>query len=542
MSAIVSELSQPTPHGPVRHQAVVIGGGLAGLTAAYELLQNGVIPVVLEASDRVGGFLAPLTVTDEQGKVMEFDAGAESFSTRSTAVADLVAELGLETTAPSGATAWCFPASGEPFPLPTAGVLGIPSDWSAPDLVRALGPEAIDRARADEWLNTGVGDRSNLAAFVASRMGPEVVDRLVRPIAGGVHSTDPEKLDCTVIHPNFWEIFERAGSLSGAVAQVRAAAPAGSAVRGITGGLHRIPTSLRDRITAGGGSVLCNTSATSLAQIGDGWLVDVTTQDGELSQVLADRVVVATPANRALELLRSAGVVTDQEALTAPRGTDISLVTLVVDSAELAHTRPRGSGALIAPGGVIAAKGTTHANVKWEWVADRLAAGRSASGSARLAAGHSVAQAGRSVAGASRSVVGMEAQKGEISAHSPATTNLLGSDPNLVRFSYGRHGDSQVFTDQELAAVAARDFELVYGPLSAEGFRILQTHVVRWPDALAPVTPALKELSTRVHAQVDELPGLVVTGAWASGTGLAAVIPHARNSVEYMLSKFRKLQ
>lgn len=483
---------------PSTAQAVVIGGGLAGLTAAYELTKNGVIPVVLEASDRVGGFLAPLEITDASGTDYAFDAGAESFSTRSTAVTELVSELGLDTVSPSGATAWCFPALGEPFPLPAAGVLGIPSDWNAKDLERALGREGVERARADEWLNTGVGDRSNLAAFVATRMGAEVVDRLVRPIAGGVHSTDPEKLDCTVIHPNFWEIFEQAGSLSGAVAQIRAAAPAGSAVRGIKGGLHRIPSTLRDRIVAGGGLVSTRTAATSLEHTPAGWQVTVTSPAGESSEIVADQVVLAAPADKALGLLRTAGIVSEQEAETAPRGTDISLVTLVVDCFELVDSPPRGSGALIAPGGDVSAKGTTHANVKWEWVTEQIT------------------ETGRE--------------------------NKFGDGPNVIRFSYGRHGDTDVFTDQQLADMAATDFEKVYGPINHNDFTILQTHVVRWPNALAPVTPALKDLSSRVRARVDATNGIAVTGAWVSGTGLAAVIPHARNSTREMVSKFRKLQ
>ena len=36
-------------------RVVVIGGGLAGLSAAHELRNRGIRPVVFEASDRLGG-------------------------------------------------------------------------------------------------------------------------------------------------------------------------------------------------------------------------------------------------------------------------------------------------------------------------------------------------------------------------------------------------------------------------------------------------------------------------------------------------------
>jgi len=493
-------------------QAVVIGAGISGLVAAYRLTQAGVTPLVLEASEQVGGFLAPLRVTGASGATYEFDAGAESFSTRSTAVIDLVSELGLTTTAPSGGSAWCFPAHGEPFPLPKAGILGIPSSWDAPDLLRALGPEAIERAKADEWMSTGVGDRSNLAAFVASRMGQDVVDKLVGPIAGGVHSTDPTKLDVTAIHPDFWRIFNEAGSLAGAVAQIRDSAPAGSAVLGVVGGLHRITSTLRERIAAAGGTFALGTRVQSLTQVvsqelvqdlapapnqtQSGWQVGVTGQGGESSEIRADRVILAVPAETALTLLSSAGIVADSEAQQAPRGTDISLVTLVVDSPALAQGQPRGTGALIAAGGPIAAKGTTHASVKWQWVRDLVAPTSAAAD--------------------------------------------FGAGPNVIRFSYGRHGDTAVFTDDELAALAARDFELVYGG-GAEGnalgdYRIVATHVVRWPAALPPVTPQLRALAKAVTERVEQMPGLAVTGSWVSGTGLAATIPHAQSAVAALLA------
>ena len=69
---------------------VVIGGGVAGLAVAHDLARAGVRVVLLEAADELGGLL-------RRGRVagIDIDLGAESFATRTDAVARLVADAGL---------------------------------------------------------------------------------------------------------------------------------------------------------------------------------------------------------------------------------------------------------------------------------------------------------------------------------------------------------------------------------------------------------------------------------------------------------------
>jgi protoporphyrinogen oxidase len=63
------------------HPVVIIGGGPAGLTAAYELVKQGVRPVVLEKADKVGGL-----ARTETYKGFRFDMGGHRFFTKSEAV------------------------------------------------------------------------------------------------------------------------------------------------------------------------------------------------------------------------------------------------------------------------------------------------------------------------------------------------------------------------------------------------------------------------------------------------------------------------
>ncbi|MEQ8469313.1 NAD(P)/FAD-dependent oxidoreductase [Coleofasciculus sp. E1-EBD-02] len=59
------------------HPVVIIGGGPAGLTAGYELLKQGIKPIVLEKADKVGGISRTETYKDYR-----FDIGGHRFFTK----------------------------------------------------------------------------------------------------------------------------------------------------------------------------------------------------------------------------------------------------------------------------------------------------------------------------------------------------------------------------------------------------------------------------------------------------------------------------
>ena len=105
----------------------IIGAGLAGLTAAYEL--NKLSPEdskpkidVYEATDRIGGKLH--TVAFEGGPT---DMGAEAFMARRKDAVDFFTELGLEDSLvePSGLRSLVW-VDGEARQLPNGGIMGIP--------------------------------------------------------------------------------------------------------------------------------------------------------------------------------------------------------------------------------------------------------------------------------------------------------------------------------------------------------------------------------------------------------------------------------
>jgi oxygen-dependent protoporphyrinogen oxidase len=304
----------------------VIGGGVAGLVVALRLAQAGRRVTLLEATDRLGGQLAPQRIDG-----VELDAGAESFATRGTAVTALLTELGLDgdIVAPQGGPAWLHRARG-PVPLPAAGLLGIPANPLAPDVVRAIGLAGAWRARLDGILPRAVGvDATTLGELVAARMGRAVLDGLVAPVARGVYSREPGDLALAVVAPTLLERLREHGSLAAAVRGLRANAPAGSLVASLRGGMFRLADALADACRRSG------------VDIRTGVRID----DVPPGAVLA----AATPGT--------------------PPGQPITVVTLVVRT-PLLDDAPRGTGVLVAPGSGVEARALTHLTAKWEWIAE----------------------------------------------------------------------------------------------------------------------------------------------------------------------------
>ena len=224
--------------------AIVVGGGIAGLVVARRLARGGMRVTLLEPSDRLGGQIAPLRVAG-----IDLDAAAESFATRGGVVADLADELGLagDLIVPSPSPAWLHRADGTSVPLPAAGVLGIPGHPLAADVVRTIGRPAAWRAALDRVLPRSVGrDAASLGDLVRARMGRGVADGLVAPIVRGVHSREPDALPVESASPRLRAELAAHGSLAAAVRSLRAQAPAGSQVGGIRGGMHRLVAALAD--------------------------------------------------------------------------------------------------------------------------------------------------------------------------------------------------------------------------------------------------------------------------------------------------------
>lgn len=517
-------------------RVIVIGGGVAGLVAARACAIGGADVVILESGSDCGGSVARADVAG-----LALDAAAESFATRGGTVERLLAELDLTSRIewPNAAGAWLRLAD-RTVPMPKGGLLGIPIDPLADDVVAAIGPDAARRAQRDldePAVGVTVDDSRTLGALVRERMGDAVLDRLVAPVVTGIYATDPDELDLDAIAPGLREAFAGTGSLARAVRRLRqsggpgsptpktattdrASVPAAAAVRpgsaagGLRGGMWTLVDALLADLRARGVLLEASTAATALTVRADGsWDVAVAarpaprqgilgeTQDdttglteNPLSQrsdaregtLRADAVIVATDGPTAMRLLASGG---DAASLAVLRGiawpepVRVDLATLVLDASAL-DAAPRGTGLLVADDAdsaddAVAAKALTHSTAKWSWLAETAGDGR-----------------------------------------------------HVVRLSYGRPGapnPAAALDDAQLRERALRDASALLGvPLSADQVAGFARRTWLYPRSLAAAGQAARVRAVR--QAVTATPGLEVTGAWVAGTGLASVIPDAQDA------------
>jgi len=348
----VPEMASPSGAVHVRSVAV-IGGGIAGLAAAYDLAAAGCAVTVLESTDRVGGKL-------RMGEVggIQVDLGAEAILARRPEALDLVRDIGLADTIehPRTTSAAIWTHGGLRTMPPT--VMGIPADL---DQLMATGIVT----RPPERSIVPVPDHDvSVASFVAQRLGPDVVDRLIEPLLGGVYAGHADRLSLRATAPQIAALgADLVAGAEDALAE-RAGQPASPVFFAPTGGVGTLPQSI---VEAGGFDVRTDTTVRAVERTSTGWRLTIgpTTQI-ELLDV--DAVVVAAPAPAAARLLsdvapRAAFALADIEYAS------VALVTFLLEGA----TEPGGSGFLVPPVDGASIKGATYSSSKWQWSHDAAA-------------------------------------------------------------------------------------------------------------------------------------------------------------------------
>lgn len=339
-------------------RVAVVGGGLSGLTAAYQLrreLPDATI-TLHEASGSVGGALE--TVDFPSGPV---ELGAEAFIGRRPEARDLVEELGLsESLRRPGGPGSAILTGGTLVPVPTGTMMGLPSDVDA--LSGVLGAEERAVAAHEETLplDWRPGGDVSLGALIAERFGPAVVTRLVDPMLGGVYAAPSAGLGLRSVVPGLADALDRgAPSLTAAVRDLLGAGTGGPAFATFGDGYRELVGAL---VESSGARVRLKSECTSVDRAGERYSVTVRSDRGMATQEV-DLVVVAVPVPRAVPLLTGTeGLGTALSELSGIRTASSALVALEIGrSSDLPHH----SGVLVATDESVPFKAMTFSSRKW---------------------------------------------------------------------------------------------------------------------------------------------------------------------------------
>jgi oxygen-dependent protoporphyrinogen oxidase len=283
---------------------VVIGGGIAGLAAAYRLSRE--MPearvTLLEATARLGG---KIVTEREDGFVVE--GGPDSFLASKPRGVGLCQELGLgaslQGVTPQPRRAYVL-SRGELHDLPE-GLSGLVPTRLAP-LVRSrlLSPAGKARVALDYLLpaSRAIGDES-LGAFIRRRLGAEAWERLVEPLMAGIYAADGDRLSLAATFPQLRQAErEHGGLIRGVLAGRRATATepaAPSAFLTPESGLDLLVTALAGQLRERGARVRLEAPVASIARERESYHVRLA--DG--ATLPTDAVILATPAFVAADLL-----------------------------------------------------------------------------------------------------------------------------------------------------------------------------------------------------------------------------------------------
>ena len=483
-------------------RTAIIGGGIAGLAAAYELEQarrtdKNIEYTLFEARARLGGSLASEIV---DGAVLE--RGPDSFLTEKPAAAELCRELGLggELVPSNDADRKTYiVVHNRLIPLPDGLMFLVPTKliptaltrlFSLPTKIR-MGLELLHPPRPSDH------DES-VATLVERHFGRETVDRLADPLLSGIFGGDASQLSARTVLPRLVEMESEYGSLTRGMlaahrkmrARIKAAAKKNEAVNGHTqanfrpaqrsiftamhGGMQQLIDALTARLDPA--SVRLFTQVNVLAKASGGWLVE-----SRGAEEFYDTAILATPAWVAAGLLCRVDPALAADLGGIPYSSSIT-VNLIYDEDQLGSL-PDGFGFLIpvVEGRSMLACTFVH----------RKFLGRTPTGKAVLRA-------------------------------------FLGGMKNEALIAA---------PDEALVATVRRELTEILGEeIFPPEAMPEHTQVSRWPRAMAQYAVGHQERIERISARVAALPGLKLAGNAYDGIGIPDCIRLGRKAAKELIA------
>jgi oxygen-dependent protoporphyrinogen oxidase len=449
-------------------KAVIVGGGISGLSAAYEFVRRGWQIEVHEASNRWGGKIWSSPVGDRL-----VDAGPDAILARAEAGIGLCRELGLddEITHPIAAKPAYLFIDDTLHLLPAGTVLGVPVDLSVLDQTDLITDHGRRQAARDlELPPPDLNNDMPLGRLCRERLGNELTDRLIDPLIGGINASDIDQLSLRAAAPLLAKAVSDHGSL------IRGIAALYPNIGATLGSQQPVPEASSKSKPVGTRAPVFFSLQAGIARLIERLVQELPENALHLNSPIehvrqldpeADAIVVAVPAGAGARLL--ADVTPATKHLDGINYAGVSQVTVALPG----QTPLDAAGILFPRVGGTVLTASTWLSSKWP--------------------------------------------------------HYQQSDVALVRLTSGRFGDDRAarLDDETLTSTLLAELNGAF-PIEVEP---LATRVHRWPRALPQYEPGHLERVAEVRAELTAADRRIrLVGAAYDGIGIPACIAAARQA------------
>ena len=272
-------------------RVVIVGGGIAGLSAAWDLSNAGIAHTLIEKQPRLGG-----VIETRQWDECVLEWGPDSFISAKPEALALITELGLagDVIGSNDAERVTYiQRHGKLVRLPEGTTMFVPTRPSAMLASPLVGWGTKFKMGLEFLRGPATYPDRSVAEFVTDHFGRETLDYLAEPLLSGVYGGDPNQLSAASVLPRFVEMERTKGSLARALMSARSGAKRSEPLfRTLKRGLGCLVERLAAKATVVHGA------AEAVQRSASGFRVRV---NGEWME--ADHLVVACPAWASGELL-----------------------------------------------------------------------------------------------------------------------------------------------------------------------------------------------------------------------------------------------
>jgi protoporphyrinogen/coproporphyrinogen III oxidase len=325
-------------------RVIIVGGGIAGLAAAYELHEQArqnddpITLTLIDADNRLGGKIAT-----EYDRGFTIEGGPDSFLRMKPWASDLCKKLDIQSeimgTNDHHRKVYIL-NRGRLTPLPDGVMLIVPTDF-APFVFSPLFSIPAKLRMGMELLippYRGDADES-VANFVRRRLGSEALEKMAEPLMSGIHVSNPETQSLLATFPRFRKLEQTHGNLiRGMLNERKMAAKRKKSTGGPTSiflslqsGMGKLVESLENALQ--GHDIVTGVRVDEIKPGSEGWIVRLA--DGRKFE--GDAVVLAIPAFEAAELVHPFALSLEEE-LKPIRYVSTATISLAFHKKDLSKT------------------------------------------------------------------------------------------------------------------------------------------------------------------------------------------------------------